>query len=46
MMRLWILPALSILALIVGAAAFMLWGAATYGTLSDLTGRVLDVEAN
>jgi len=44
--RLWLLPALAVLALIVGAAAYMLWGAATYGTLSDLTGQVLRVDAN
>jgi signal transduction histidine kinase len=40
--RLWLLPALGILALIVGAGAFLLWGAATHRSLSDLTGRILE----
>ncbi|OQY20375.1 MAG: hypothetical protein B6I35_10590 [Anaerolineaceae bacterium 4572_32.2] len=44
--RVWLLPALIVLGLIFWTAAHMLWGAATYGNLSDLTGRVIEVDAN
>jgi signal transduction histidine kinase len=44
--RLWLLPALGILALIVGAGVFLLWGAATHGSLSDLTGRILEEDTD